>query len=179
MAKIILLNGPPAAGKTTVSKLFIKGQEPAEWAYISHDDIRQLVKSGYRSADSTRNEWDERTKKQWRVGTENCIDLAINFQCAGISSVIDFYATEKEFHHWQELLKDVDFIHVILLPGEEVDLARNAGRESPAQLDDKKIAESYEEFKAWADSDGVVLIDNSDQTSEQTVGHLVSALNVN
>ena len=174
MAKIILLNGPPAAGKTTVSKLFIKEQEPAEWAYISHDDIRQLIQSGYKSADSIRDEWDQRTKQQWRVGTENCIDLAINFQQAGISSVIDFYAAKEEFHHWQELLKDMDFVHVILLPGEAIDLARNAEREFPAHLDDKKITGSYEKFKDWTSSDGVVLIDNSALTPEQTVDRLVN-----
>jgi len=179
MAKIILLNGPPAAGKTTVSKLFIKEQEPSEWAYIADDDIRQLVKSGYASADGTKDEWSERTKQQWRVGMENCIDLAINFQQAGISSIVDFYATEQEFEHWRELLGDVDFVHVILLPGEDVDLARNAERGFPAHLSEKKIIESYEELKGWTSNDGVILINNSEQMPKQTVDRLVSLLKVN
>jgi len=178
MAKIILLNGPPAAGKTTVSKLFIEKQEPAEWACISQDDIRQLIKSGYRSADNTRDTWEESTERQWGVGIENCIDLAINFQRSGISSVVDFYATEAEFKHWRELLDGVDFVHVVLLPGEEVDLARNTARKFPAHLTNKKIIESYEEFRTWASSDEVILIDNSNQTSEQTVDRLAGLAKV-
>jgi hypothetical protein len=176
VAKIILLNGPPAAGKTTVSELFIKEQEPAEWAYISHDDIRQLVKSGYRSADGMKSEWGEGTKKQWRVGAENCADLALNFQQAGISSVIDFYATQEEFKYWRELLKNVDFAHVILLPTADIDLVRNAERKFPSQLADKKIAESYEEFKSWMSDAKVKLIDNSSQTPGQTIAQLASFL---
>jgi len=174
MAKIILLNGPPAAGKTTVSKLFIKEQEPVEWAYISQDDIRQSVKSGYGSADKTRDTWDKRTKSQWLVGIENCVDLAVNFQQMGISCIVDFYATETEFKHWKELLKGVDFVHVVLIPGITVDLARNAGRKLPAHLTNKKITESYKEFEGWATSRDVILIDNSSQTPKQTVELLVS-----
>jgi len=176
MAKILLLNGPPAAGKSTVSKLFLESQKPNEWAYISHDDIRQLVKSGYSSADGTREMWNEETEAQWAVGVENCVDLAINFQQDGISCIVDFYATEEDFKQWQELLGKADYVQVILLPNKAIDVARNAQRKPPAHLTNKKMAESYEAFKSWANNQEVVLIDNSAQTAKQTVKHLRSLL---
>ncbi len=46
MAKILLINGPSGAGKSTTAKAFLEKCE-GTWAFVSQDDVRDLIKSGY------------------------------------------------------------------------------------------------------------------------------------
>ncbi len=179
MPKIILLNGPPAAGKTTVAKHFIKTREPEEWAYVSHDEIRGLVTSGHTSADGLRSTWDDRTRKQWLVGTENCIDVAMNFIAHGISVVTDFYATRIEFEEvWQKRFDNTGTkpTLIILLPDSDAELQRNNTRVGPSHLQTDKMLESIKDFQDWRSYKDALVIDNSKMSIEETADQIASVL---
>jgi len=171
MANIILLTGPSGAGKTTIANKFISSQKN-QWAHIKHDEIRQLVITGFSSADDSRKNWSAETKNQWQVGIQNCVDLAINFKQSEINCLVDFYSTPSEFETWKNLLNPIDYTLVILLPNKKSVITRNTTRNSPCKLSEGKILECYEDFQGWPHDCSHHTIDNSTLSIEGAVKNI-------
>ncbi len=169
MAKIILITGPSGAGKSSIARQFLETQTDS-WAYISQDDIRQLVLTGYASADGLRSTWNEQTRCQWEASIALCAVMAKEYKKCGINCVIDFYATKHEYEtRWKKELEGIDTQLFVLLPSLEVVLARNSLRTSLAKLHNDKVKECYEDFSDWR-AHPKQLIDNSDLDIERVAG---------
>ncbi len=145
MSKIILINGPSGAGKTTTAKAFLEHAK-AEWAYIGQDDMHGLIRSGYRSANDLAETWDDDIKRQWEFSVALSCDSIKRCVEYGINCIVDFFAPLKEFQKWSEQLNGYEYIHFILLPGLPVTLDRNQQREDNARLSNEKIRANYALF---------------------------------
>lgn len=169
MSKIILLTGPAGAGKTSIAQKFLNNQS-GEWAYIAQDDIRQLVRAGYASADGLRSEWSNETRRQWDASIGVCTEIAKQYAASGISSVIDAYFTQEEFlKSWKPYLNSTNYELIILLPSLEAVLQRNELRKYPAKLTKAKIAECYADICDWKNNQEGLLLDNSQMSIEGVV----------
>jgi len=167
MAKLLLITGPSGAGKTTVSKSLLK-QLTGEWAYISQDDLRQLVIAGYASADDYEHEWSEEVRRQWNVSIPICVDVAKRYLDVGINCIIDFYATPNEFEKWKKELKDIPYTLIVLRPDLGSTLERNRSREERAKLKDNKIRQNYKAFEEWSQTE-IRVVDTSKEKVSVTV----------
>lgn len=157
MSKVIIITGPSGAGKSTTTK-YLAEKSVGEWAIINQDDIRALVKAGYRPADI---EWTDATKRQWNVSILIATDMIKRYFDAGINCVVDLFAPPSEFEKWKEYIGDVDYQLIVLLPDVETTVKRNANRENIMKED--KIRENHGWFMQWKPSEATI-IDTSKQT---------------
>ncbi len=145
MAKIILINGPSGAGKSTTSKALMKEMKGV-WALVSQDDVRDLVKTGYESANGMVDTWSASLKNQMAVSIPICCDMIRRYNEFGMNCILDFYADPTDFTHWKSELKGLDYVSFILLPDVATAVGRNNERTGTARLSDEKVRVNHAMF---------------------------------
>jgi hypothetical protein len=155
----VLLIGPAGAGKTTIARHWAD-HRAAPTAHISLDDVREWVRSGFADPQSG---WNEHSEAQYRLARRTCGFSARNFLANGISCIID----DAVFPDWPVVglggwKRHVGpgLLPVVLLPGLEVVLARNAARSGNRRLSDEEVARIHGRMAGWYGS-GLPIIDNS------------------
>jgi len=168
MSQVLLVTGPPGAGKTTVCKEFARTAD-GDWAYVSQDDVHDFIYAGYESANDFYENWNDDTKRQWKVGIEICCDLVKDYYENDIHCVVDFFATPAEFEKWRRHLEEVPYQIIVLLPNEATTIQRNNQRSVGAKLKEAKVRLLHSLQLEWAKNDTATLIDNTDSSVENTV----------
>lgn len=155
----VLLIGPAGAGKTTVARYWAD-RRPVPTAHISLDDVREWVRSGFADPQAG---WDDRSEAQYRLARRTCGFAARNYLANGISCILD----DAVFPDWPAVglggwKRHVGpgLIPVVLLPGLEVVLERNAERTGSRRLSDEEVATIHGRMAGWYGS-GLPIIDNS------------------
>lgn len=170
MTEILLITGPSGAGKTTTCNAFLN-KASGTWAYINQDDIRQLVKAGYATADGYESSWSQDTRNQWAVSIRVCCAMARQYQVAGINCLIDLFTDPNEYQEWETLLVGTNHKLVILRPKQAAALQRNRGRQHPSRLTDNKIREAHQKHSHWPENK--TIIDTSTMAVEDVVEKLL------
>ena len=155
----VLLIGPAGAGKTSVARYWADHRaEPT--AHISLDDVREWVRAGFADPQAG---WNEQCEAQYRLARRTCGFAARNHLANGISCIID----DAVFPDWPAIgiggwQRHVGpgLLTVVLLPGLDVVLARNAGRSGRRRLSDEMVALIHGRMAGWYGS-GLPIIDNS------------------
>jgi len=170
MSKILLLTGPPGAGKTTASKAFAKTAN-STWALIEQDAIRQLVKAGFKNP---ADPWTKETETQMNVSIDICADMARRYQQSGINCIIDCFITLDPyvFDKWQTALEGIAYEIIVFLPDVEKAIAQNNQRLGDARLNEELVASQHEEFSAWQGNPQATVID----TTAMSVSDAVQAI---
>ncbi|WP_443075822.1 AAA family ATPase [Streptomyces sp. TRM 70351] len=173
-AVAVLLIGPAGAGKTTVARYWADHRR-VPTAHISLDDVREWVRSGF--ADPQQG-WHDGSEAQYRLARRTCGFAARNFLANGISCVLD----DAVFPDWPVVglggwKRHVGpgLIPVVLLPGLDVVLERNAERRGNRRLTDEEVARIHGRMAGWYGS-GLPIIDNSRQDVESTARLLDDAV---
>jgi hypothetical protein len=155
----VLLIGPAGAGKTTAARYWAD-RRPVPTAHISLDEVREWVRSGF--ADP-RTGWDERSEAQYRLARRTCGFAARNYLANGISCVLDDAVFPDRpaigLGGWKRHVGP-GLIPVVLLPGLEIVLERNAARSGTRRLADEEVAAIHGRMAGWYGS-GLPIIDNS------------------
>lgn len=167
---ILLITGPAGAGKSMTSQKFLDSAN-GTWAYLNQDELRQLVKTGYATADDYEYNWSEDVRNQWRVSIPICCDIAKRYEEASINCLIDFNASPDEFNEWKKYLDSLDYELVVLLPTQEVVLTRNSNRDERSKLKNNKVLQNYDKLAEWNSHDANI-IDNSEGTVGKTVDRI-------
>lgn len=149
---IIFLNGSINAGKSTIAKILAKELENT--ALLEIDDLRQMIS------------WLP-IDRAIPINLENAVSVIRNFSDRGLSVIVPYPLSEKNYDHLMDNLKDLNTkIYVFTLaPKLEKTLINRGNRE----LDDgerERIKHHYN-IGIHAPSFGEI-IDNSDQTPEET-----------
>jgi tRNA uridine 5-carbamoylmethylation protein Kti12 len=170
MSKIVLLTGPPGAGKTTVSKEFAKIAQ-GTWARVEQDAIRQFVKAGFKNPSDP---WTKETEIQMNVSITICTDMAKRYQQANINCIIDSFITLDPyvFDKWQAALEGVTYKIVVLLPTVEKAVAQNNQRTGDNKLKEELVKDQHKEFSEWHKNPKATVID----TSAMNVTEVVQAI---
>lgn len=167
--QIVILTGPPGAGKSTINKILAKKFEKS--AIISSDEIRDMIKNGRENPGSGK-EW----KKQINLSKKMTIHLIKNFYKSGFTILSDeIISNKKIFKEFYSSLKNFKPKFFLLLPSKEVvakrDLERgeNALKERTMYLYDKFLKISKKEKK-------FIVIDSSNQTPGETANKILEKL---
>ncbi|MBV9023860.1 MAG: AAA family ATPase [Streptomycetaceae bacterium] len=155
----VLLIGPAGAGKTTIARHWAD-HRATPTAHISLDDVREWVRSGFASPQSG---WNDSSEAQYRLARRTCGFSARNFLANGISCIIDDAVFPDRpvvgLGGWKRHVGP-DLLPVVLLPGLEIVLARNAERTGNRRLPDEEVARIHGRMAGWYGS-GLPIIDNS------------------
>ncbi|MER5375420.1 AAA family ATPase [Streptomyces sp. NPDC002553] len=155
----VLLIGPAGAGKTSVAKYWADHRR-VPTAHISLDDVREWVRSGFADPQSG---WNDHSEAQYRLARRTCGFAARNFLANGISCVLDDAIFPDRpavgLGGWKRHVGP-GLLPVVLLPGLEVVLERNAERSGNRRLTDEEVARIHGRMAGWYGS-GLPIIDNS------------------
>nr|WP_232247254.1 AAA family ATPase [Kitasatospora azatica] len=155
----VLLIGPAGAGKTTVARHWAE-RRPVPTAHISLDDVREWVQSGFANPQSG---WNSASEAQYRLARRTCGFACRNYLANGISCIIDDAVFPDRpaigLGGWKRHIGP-GMIPVVLLPGLDSVLARNARRSGNRRLSDEQVALIHGRMAGWYNS-GLPIIDNS------------------
>ncbi|CAM5246123.1 hypothetical protein SNARM312S_00859 [Streptomyces narbonensis] len=162
----VLLIGPAGAGKTTVARHWAQRRR-VPTAHISLDDVREWVCSGFADPQSG---WNENSEAQYRLARRTCGFAARNFLANGISCIVDDAVFPDRpvvgLGGWKRHVGP-GLLPVVLLPGLEIVLERNAERSGNRRLSDEEVAAIHGRMAGWYGS-GLPIIDNSTYDVETT-----------
>ncbi|UGY90377.1 AAA family ATPase [Streptomyces gobiensis] len=165
-AVAVLLIGPAGAGKTTVARHWA-GRRRVPTAHISLDDVREWVRSGFADPQSG---WNDHSEAQYRLARRTCGFAARNFLANHISCILDDAVFPDRpvvgLGGWKRHVGP-GLIPVVLLPGLEIVLERNAERTGNRRLTDEEVARIHGRMAGWYGS-GLPIIDNSRHDVETT-----------
>src|SRR3989344_5966538 len=135
---ILILTGPPAAGKNTVSDILSKKRERC--GIIDVDVIRHMLVKPHKAP------WDgEEGKRQQKLGVENACYLAKNFGKDGSDVVILDVLQNDTAQFYKELLKDRQMKIILLIPSFEEEHKRFMAREHSITEEEFKLVYKWEE----------------------------------
>ncbi|MEV7617843.1 AAA family ATPase [Streptomyces sp. NPDC089799] len=170
----VLLIGPAGAGKTTVARHWA-ATRPVATAHISLDDVREWVCAGFADPQAG---WNEHSEAQYRLARRTCGFAARNFLANGISCIVDDAVFPDRpvvgLGGWKRHMGP-GLLPVVLLPGLEIVLERNAERSGNRRLSDEEVARIHGRMAGWYGS-GLPIIDNSNLDVEATSRALDEAL---
>ncbi|MFI5755674.1 Pro-rich N-terminal domain-containing protein [Streptomyces sp. NPDC051569] len=162
----VLLIGPAGAGKTTVARHWARSRR-VPTAHISLDDVREWVCSGFADPQAG---WNDHSEAQYRLARRTCGFAARNFLANGISCILDDAVFPDRpvvgLGGWKRHVGP-GLLPVVLLPGLEVVLERNAERSGNRRLADEEVAGIHGRMAGWYGS-GLPIIDNSAYDVETT-----------
>ncbi|MEV7437624.1 Pro-rich N-terminal domain-containing protein [Streptomyces griseoviridis] len=162
----VLLIGPAGAGKTSVAKFWAEHRR-VPTAHISLDDVREWVRSGFADPQSG---WNDHSEAQYRLARRTCGFAARNFLANGISCILDDAVFPDRpvvgLGGWKRHVGP-GLLPVVLLPGLEIVLERNAERTGNRRLTDEEVARIHGRMAGWYGS-GLPIIDNSQLDVPQT-----------
>ncbi|MDX3414076.1 Pro-rich N-terminal domain-containing protein [Streptomyces sp. MD20-1-1] len=155
----VLLIGPAGAGKTSVAKYWADRRR-VPTAHISLDDVREWVRSGFADPQTG---WNDNSEAQYRLARRTCGFAARNFLANGISCILDDAVFPDRpvvgLGGWKRHVGP-GLLPVVLLPGLDVVLERNAERTGNRRLGDEEVARIHGRMAGWYGS-GLPIIDNS------------------
>ena len=136
-------------------------------AHISLDDVREWVCSGFADPQSG---WNDHSEAQYRLARRTCGFAARNFLANGISCILDDAVFPDRpvvgLGGWKRHVGP-GLLPVVLLPGLEIVLERNAARSGNRRLSDEEVARIHGRMAGWYGS-GLPIIDNSTYDVETT-----------
>lgn len=160
-AVAVLLIGPAGAGKTSVARYWAD-RRAVPTAHVSLDDVREWVRSGFADPQTG---WNDHSEAQYRLARRTCGFAARNFLANGISCILDDAVFPDRpvvgLGGWKRHVGP-GMIPVVLLPGLEIVLERNAARSGNRRLSDEEVANIHGRMAGWYGS-GLPIIDNSRQ----------------
>ncbi|MGO1925778.1 MAG: AAA family ATPase [Brachybacterium tyrofermentans] len=168
---ILLVTGPPAAGKSTVTRMLAGTLNRS--ALLDGDFVARLVVSGYVWP---LGEPAEEARRQVALCNRNLCDLARNMVGAGITPVIDWIVPDREqFDVFSSALGDLGLRTVVLAPDPAACVERNLQRDERARFDFDDhaglLARMGEAF-----GDDALWVGSSRLSAEETVDLIVEEL---
>jgi hypothetical protein len=155
----VLLIGAAGAGKTTIARHWADNRG-SPTAHISLDDVREWVRSGFADPQAG---WNEHSEAQYRLARRTCGFAARNFLANGVSCIIDDAVFPDRpavgLGGWKRHVGP-GLLPVVLLPGLDIVLTRNAERSGNRRLSDEEVARIHGRMAGWYGS-GLPIIDNS------------------
>jgi predicted kinase len=176
MARIFLLAGAPAVGKSTTARA-LAARFPKS-IHIPVDVLRTMVVSGQVHPGS---EWGADLVEQLALARTSAAHMAMAYSQAGFAVVIDdFWDPNSSLLEYGLLFDAPDARRILLYPSQQAAEERNRKRSGPGD-DGAYIAGGirvvYEQLRADVGNlrdQGWAVVDTTDQSVEATVDHLLA-----
>lgn len=165
MPPIFLITGPPAAGKTTVSRAVLRHFEFG--LHLPVDEMRTWVLSGLSESIA----WTDETTRQFTLAEEAAADVARRYHGSGFAVAYDHCRNLARQDEIARLLGVENVVKICLCPSLEENLHRNRTRTNKdfdaRVLDD--IIRGMNAAMATAAPKGWLMLDTTEMTVEETV----------
>jgi predicted kinase len=172
MAKIFILAGAPAVGKSTAAQALAAEFEKS--IHISVDNIRDMVVSGLILPSGN---WSQGLIEQLSLARESVVQMAITYNKAGFVVVIDdFWDPNSRLLEYSRLFQESNVHKVLLFPSQQTAEERNLKRAGSEYIAEG-IRTVYENLKTEAanlEQQGWIIADTTDKTVEATVTHILA-----
>ena len=158
---IIFLNGSINAGKSTVAKLLAK--ELPSSALVEIDAFHEMI------------EWMP-IDKAVPINLENAVSVIRNFSKRGISVIIPYPLSQRNYDYMMENLKDTNQeVRVFTLAPKIENTLTNRGNRELTDQEKDRIKHHYN-IGIPSPTFGEI-IDNSNQTPQETADYILSKIN--
>jgi predicted kinase len=175
MKSITLIVGPPASGKSTISRLVAKSFRRC--LVIPVDELREMMETGKAVPDKDLSEGPG--IEQFRLARATATHMAQIYAKEGIDVIIDDVCFPPEFReHYTSLLQAGKSRAVMLLPTLETVVERMRIREGPwDHVLVNLVPDLYRNMKPLPET-GWTVLDSSEWSIEETVTEVKARLGI-
>ncbi|MFH2004259.1 MAG: hypothetical protein ABIK27_05930 [Bacteroidota bacterium] len=160
---IIFINGSINAGKSTVAKLLVK--ELPNTALVEIDVFHEMIS------------WMP-IEQSIPLNLENAVSVITNFVRKNLNVIIPYPLSQKNYHYMMENLKDLNTaIHIFTLAPQLEKVLTNRGAREINEWEQERIKHHYAigiQNPAFGE-----VIDNTNQTPEETAEYILNKINEN
>ena len=172
---VILFNGVPGVGKTTLAKEFAKRSKFG--AYTDVDHLRHFVIGGVVGAKEQNKDIKE-FERQRLLAVDNVASLAKNFLQYGFNYFIaDLAKIPSVLKRYDEKFKNLNFYHILLSPSLEETIKRDATRQGMALHGAETVTKIYNNMQT-IDHNSWIKIDTTEKSVDEVIGLICQRLNI-
>jgi predicted kinase len=168
---LVIVSGPPGAGKTTVSRLLSEHSPAPSAVHLHADDYYARIAKGFVAP------WRPEAHQQNSVVIDAVSASAERFARGGYEVVVDGIIGPWLLSPWLALAeRGIDLYYFVLRPDEHTTLLRGVSRKAPgALIDPQVIRDVWQQFATLGEHEGHAL-GTSQQTPAETVALIRRAI---
>lgn len=179
MDQLLLIIGPPAAGKSTTAKEIAK--RSAKGVHIPVDELRTMVHGGVIHPGVPG--WPPELVQQLKLARQTAIDMALRYcEADFLVAIDDFWDPYSHLQEYAALLNSARVTQVILRPSVSATIARNHARLAPSTFRNafdeaiKFSLAALDRHETALKEQGWHILDTSNDTIEDSVARILALL---
>lgn len=171
MTRIVIVSGPPGAGKSTVTAQLARRVDAELAMHLRADDIYAYIRQGFVEP------WRAESQRQNSVLMEALAAQAGVCAAAGYTVFVDGVVGPWYAEPWIKAAQErgVELHFVLLLPDESTTVGRATTRKNHPMTDGEVTALIWRRFREYAPPEGFIL-DSTDMDADQTVTAIFDGL---
>ncbi|MFL5295544.1 MAG: AAA family ATPase [Phenylobacterium sp.] len=171
-ARIVIVSGPPGAGKTTIARRLATGSAEPLAVHLHTDDFYVYIRKGYVAP------WLPESQAQNITVMNALARSAAAFAQGGYEVMVDGIVGPWFFEPWLAAARELglDLRYILLMPDEAATVARGTARTAPGAMTDESVIRTmWSHFRTYA-PDSAHIVDTTAQGVEQTLAAVKSGL---